>query len=229
LNSGLDAWLFAYWLILGRGLILQALWQGVCYKTYNGIVYIYLYKYKKNDRIGRALMIRGEKVILRPVKQEDLPLLQQWRRDPILEGEFNNFGMSAEGEVMRRFEQDGLFGSGYKSLMVTDLDDHPLGSVGFHHMHYGPGEMSIAYNIGISLLPEQRGHGYGVEAQRLLAGYLFATYPIMRVEATTDIENIPEQRALEKAGFTRDGVIRKAQWRAGAWHDMVLYSKLRGE
>ncbi|MBA2393543.1 MAG: GNAT family N-acetyltransferase, partial [Ktedonobacteraceae bacterium] len=54
-------------------------------------------------------------------------------------------------------------------------------------------------------------------------------YPIMRVEATTDITNRAEQRALEKAGFTREGVLRKAQWRNGNWHDMVVYSKVRGE
>lgn len=67
------------------------------------------------------------------------------------------------------------------------------------------------------------------KAQQLLSAYLFAAFPIMRVEAVTDITNRPEQRALEKAGFTREGVIRKAQWRNGTWHDQVLYSKLRGE
>lgn len=58
---------------------------------------------------------------------------------------------------------------------------------------------------------------------------IFDTFPIARVEASTDITNIPEQRSLEKAGFTREGVLRKAQWRAGEWHDLIVYSKLRGE
>lgn len=74
-----------------------------------------------------------------------------------------------------------------------------------------------------------RGRGHGSEAQRLLADSLFAAYPIARVEAHTDVENLPEQRALEKAGFTREGVPRRAQWRAGAWHDVAMYSRLRGE
>ena len=93
----------------------------------------------------------------------------------------------------------------------------------------GPGYTSMAYNIGIVLAPEHRGKGYGIEAQKLLTEYLFAIYPIMRVEASTDITNIAEQRALEKAGFTREGVLRKAQWRNGEWHDLAVYSKLRGE
>ena len=47
------------------------------------------------------------------------------------------------------------------------------------------------------------------------------------VEASTDITNGAERRALEKAGFTCDGVLRKAQWRNGDWHDLVVFSKLR--
>ena len=72
-------------------------------------------------------------------------------------------------------------------------------------------------------------YGGNFEAQKLLAEYLLAIYPIMRVEAMTDITNSAELRALEKAGFTREGVVRKAQWRTGNWHDMALFSKLRGE
>jgi len=38
-----------------------------------------------------------------------------------------------------------------------------------------------------------------------------------------------EQRALEKAGFTREGILRGATYRAGQWHDQVIYSVLRNE
>jgi RimJ/RimL family protein N-acetyltransferase len=104
-----------------------------------------------------------------------------------------------------------------------------VGTMSYHTVAYGPNSGSRTYNFGISLLPDQRGKGYGSEAQRLLAAYLFDTYPIARVEASTDVTNLPEQRSLEKAGFTREGVLRKAQWRGGEWHDLVVYSKLRGE
>jgi RimJ/RimL family protein N-acetyltransferase len=83
--------------------------------------------------------------------------------------------------------------------------------------------------MGIELAPGARGHGYGVEAQALLARYLFEHTEANRVEAMTDIENVAEQRALEKAGFTREGVVRGSQFRAGAHHDLVCYSILRAE
>ena len=79
------------------------------------------------------------------------------------------------------------------------------------------------------LAPEWRGQEYGTLAQRLLAEHLFATTVVERVEASTDVENTAERRALERAGFSFEGVLRRAQFRAGAWRDMALYSLTRGE
>jgi hypothetical protein len=50
-----------------------------------------------------------------------------------------------------------------------------------------------------------------------------------RAEATTEITNIGEQRALEKTGFTREGILRGTTFRQGRWHDQVIYSVLRNE
>ena len=59
--------------------------------------------------------------------------------------------------------------------------------------------------------------------------WLFANTSLNRVEAQTDLENVPEQRSLEKAGFIREGIARGAQFRAGAHHDLVTYSRLRAD
>jgi RimJ/RimL family protein N-acetyltransferase len=174
-------------------------------------------------------MIRGEKICLRPVTRADLLLLDAHANDVEFNSEYNNFGFTPDQHLTSIFERDGLLSPGMGTLVVLTLDDQFVGSVSYHITHYGPNSGSSAYNIGIELEPGHRGKGYGVEAQKLLAQYLFMTYPIRRVEASTDVENIPEQRALEKAGFSRDGILRQAQWRNGQWHDLMVYSKLRGE
>ena len=174
-------------------------------------------------------MIQGGKIRLRVVTQADLALLNAWANDLQVHSEYGSFGLQDAGSFERHFAEDGLLSTRFGQLLVVTHDDTPVGLVNYHQVGYGPNEGSKAYNIGISIVAEHRGKGYGVEAQHLLAAYLFSTYPIMRVEAVTDIENIPEQRALEKAGFTREGVLRQAQWRSGRWHDQVIYSKLRGE
>jgi RimJ/RimL family protein N-acetyltransferase len=174
-------------------------------------------------------MIQGEKVYLRVVTQADLALLEAWENDPAYNSEFNSFGLRPVGLLAKRFAEEGMLGVRYGKLLIVSNEGGLVGDMSYHQVGYGPNEGSRTYNIGISLVPEQRGKGYGTEAQKLLTAYLFSTYPIMRVEASTDIENRAEQRSLEKAGFTREGVMRKAQWRNGDWHDMVVYSKLRGE
>ena len=115
------------------------------------------------------------------------------------------------------------------ALAVTSLDGKLVGEVSWNTVQHGPSPACRALNIGITLFREHRGHGYGPAAQAELADYLFQTTRMERLEASTDVENIPEQRALEKAGFHREGVLRHAQFRAGAWRDVVLYSRLRGD
>jgi RimJ/RimL family protein N-acetyltransferase len=114
-------------------------------------------------------------------------------------------------------------------VVVRNADGRAVGHVSWHEVHYGPNPESSAWNIGISLVHEARGRGLGAEAQRLLAQHLFATTPFRRVEAVTDVENLAEQGALARAGFTREGVLRGAQYRAGGWHDVVVWSVIRGE
>lgn len=116
-------------------------------------------------------------------------------------------------------------------VVVTDGDgiSAVAGSMSWHLEAYGPTQGSFAWNIGIGLTDACRGHGVGTVAQRLLAEWLLGSTPLDRIEASTDVENIPEQRALEKAGFTREGVLRGAQARADGVHDLVSYSLLRSD
>jgi RimJ/RimL family protein N-acetyltransferase len=174
-------------------------------------------------------MLQGKNIQLHPVKRSDLVLLQEQANDLDFQGEYGFFGFQNTEWYEQNFAQNGFLSSQSGMLLVTTLAGQIAGFVSYHAQGYGPNEGSRGYNIGIALAPEHQGHGYGTEAQHLLAAYLFATYPIMRVEAATDIENIREQRALEKAHFKREGVLRQAQWRNGRWHDMILYSRLRSD
>ncbi|HEV7649986.1 MAG TPA: GNAT family protein [Actinophytocola sp.] len=104
-----------------------------------------------------------------------------------------------------------------------------LGGVSWHPVDYGGTLGCTAWNIGIALVPPARGRGVGTTAQRLLVEYLFATTPVDRIEAGTDVENVAEQKALERAGFRREGVLRGAQLRSGARHALVHYGMLRDD
>jgi RimJ/RimL family protein N-acetyltransferase len=170
------------------------------------------------------------RVRLRDIGAADADLLDAWGADPAASGEFNDFGGTPEPVDREAIAKGPLRNERNGNLIVERVEDgRPIGGVGWHKVGYGPNTESDAWNIGIALIPEARGHGYGVEAQRLLAAYLFETTGVNRVEAQTDVDNLAEQRALERAGFHRDGVVRGAQFRAGAYHDLVTYSRLRDD
>jgi [ribosomal protein S5]-alanine N-acetyltransferase len=83
--------------------------------------------------------------------------------------------------------------------------------------------------IGALLFPEHRGRGLGTAAQRLLVEYLFATTLANRLQAITDVENLAEQRVLERIGFRHEGVLRGLAFIGGQWRDGVLYARLRSD
>jgi len=174
------------------------------------------------------LPIHGALVSLRDVGLDDADLLDAWAADPVVRGSFNDFGLPHQPVDRVALANGPLRNERNGELLVERLtDDRPIGTVSWHMERYGPNERSAAWNIGISLIPDARGNGCGAEAQRLLADYLFATTPIDRVEASTDVENLAEQRSLEKGGFIREAVLRGVQFRAGARHDLVNYARLR--
>lgn len=174
-----------------------------------------------------GLPFAGKRVRLRDVTLEDADMLDSWNNEMEVGG-FNDFGPRdptpreplAAGPL--RNERNGTL------IIETIEDGTPIGTVGWRRVVvYGPSPTSDAFQIGIELIPAERGKGYGTEAQRLLADWLFESTEINRVEASTDADNIAEQRSLEKAGYTREGMMRGAQFRGGAYHDLVYYSRLR--
>lgn len=168
-----------------------------------------------------------QNIRLRPVEEADLKLLNElYNTSPETESAFDWFGFADPMERYRRWTQTGLLTAESGTLVVAD-DAAALGSVTWRRIPFGP--LNHGWNIGIGLVAEARGRGIGTHAQKLLARYLFAHTQVNRIDAHTNVRNIAEQRALEKAGFTREGVLREAQFRNGTYHDMVLYSILRNE
>lgn len=166
-------------------------------------------------------------VALRPVTADDLWVLQRQADEPDAGGLFNWSGYRDLAAIRRRFDDNRLIGPDGGCLIVQ-REPSAVGTVVWNKSTYGTPSW-CCWNIGIALLPEFRGMGYGTQAQRRLTSYLFGTTPLERIEAYTDVENLAEQRALEKAGFTREGTVRAAQFREGRWRDVHLYSILRAE
>ena len=153
-----------------------------------------------------ALRVGELTITLRPVRQDDLEMLRRFAVEPGLIG-LDWAGFRDPGGVARRFAADGYLGEDDSRLMVdVGGDREAAGFVNFRSGGFaGHGKY---WEIGIALLPEWRGHGIGWRAQALLCDYLFRHTPAQRIQAGTHAENVAEQKALVRAGFVLEGVIR---------------------
>jgi RimJ/RimL family protein N-acetyltransferase len=164
-----------------------------------------------------------EVVALRPVAQEDLPFLERLTQDPDAAGEYAWSGWRNLLRFRQGWAEDRLVGDDGGVLLIARGSER-LGFVSWFQVDFPP---SYYWSMGIALLPEARGKGYGTLAHRLLIQYLFAHTTVHRIEAVTEAENAAERRVLEKAGFIREGVMRGVFWRDGAYRDGALYGLLR--
>lgn len=168
----------------------------------------------------------SDELTLRPVQDEDFAVVERLTADPEAAGEFEWFGWRDNRVVRQRWEQNRLLAP-ERGMLIAEVAGELAGFVFWRRARERAS--SYCFAIGIALVPEMQGRGYGTAAQRALAQYLFLHTPVNRIEAETEEGNLAEQRALEKAGFTREGVQRSTVFRAGQWRNGVTYSILRAE
>jgi RimJ/RimL family protein N-acetyltransferase len=176
-------------------------------------------------------MSTAETVRLRVITPADVEALTAMYLDPDAAGEQNWFGHApAKARRMRERVAGGeTIGDQHGSLAVEAADGTLVGEVSWNLVDNSTPPNGRCWNVGILVLPAHRGRGYGSAAQRAMAEYLFAHTPAERVQAGTEAGNVPERRALLRAGFTEEGVLRSAVFRGGAYRDMVMFSLLRNE
>ncbi|MEU7780064.1 GNAT family protein [Micromonospora parva] len=164
---------------------------------------------------------------LRPVAEPDLAMFRRLRTEPGLIG-LDWPGFTDAGAPARRFAMDGYLGEDDGRLIVEAEQERAAAGIVSYTAGCYAGRASY-WSIGIVLLPPWRGRGIGWRAQALLCDYLFQHTPAQRIQAGTHPENVAEQRALEKAGFQLEGIVRASEFRAGRWRDGYLYSRLRDD
>ena len=108
------------------------------------------------------------------------------------------------------------------ALAVVDADDRLLGALGMSNFDWA----DMKGEIGYWMAPEARRRGIGARATRMLAEWAVTTLGLERVELLANPKNEASQRLAERAGFTREGVLRRYRRRHGVREDLVMYSLL---
>jgi RimJ/RimL family protein N-acetyltransferase len=83
--------------------------------------------------------------------------------------------------------------------------------------------------VGYWLAPEARGQGHATRAVRLICQWGFHSLGLERIDLMAATGNAPSQRVAERAGFTREAVLRSFMRGKDGQQDMVAYGLLAGK
>ena len=163
--------------------------------------------------------LQGEKVVLRPLADADLPRMAEIQAQPSVAVRWG-----APDEADLRAKQDGSEGV---VAYAIELDGDPVGLIEYYE------EKDPIYRsagIDIFLAEEVHGRGLGTDAVRTLARYLVHERGHHRLTIDPAADNLPAIRAYEKVGFKPVGVMRQYERLPGGdWHDGLLMDLLAEE
>ncbi|HUH15303.1 MAG TPA: GNAT family protein [Gaiellaceae bacterium] len=170
---------------------------------------------------------------MRPWREEDVPVLVE-----ICDGDeemaywLDNLPQPYTEEDARRYVargERGWAGEGRETPFAVTAagTGEVLGSCG---VLWNDAEQGVA-EVGYWTRRDARGRGVASRAVVLAARWVLGELGFERLQLRADVRNEPSIRVAERAGFTREGVIRSARTNRhdGRRIDHALYSLLREE
>lgn len=173
------------------------------------------------------MILKGKKVILRAIEEEDLELLREIVNDPETERLVCGWSFPVS-----KYQQEKWFEAIMKDTenarftIQTDED----GAVGFASI------MDINWRNrtcfpGIKLASREfTAKGIGYDAMMTLMRYIFDELQLNHIEGKIIDYNVKSKRLfLEKLGWKQEGLKRKYIFNNGRYHDLIICSILMEE
>ena len=161
-------------------------------------------------------MIEQGDICIRCIEDTDLEFLCCCA-NPAVYGTYQGFRFTSQISIINAYHEDGFWSDNGGILLIEERHE----AVGLAQVTF---VREGLVRVGMILLPDSRGCGIGTQALGLLRDYLCENYPIARIEADTDTENLAGQRILELNGFVCEGTLRSYRFWGGSYHDSYLYS-----
>lgn len=122
---------------------------------------------------------------------------------------------------VRRYRAEQAAGTAVAYLIVENETQRLIGGITIGNIRYG---VSQSAQIGYWMGEPYAGKGFMQDAIRTLIGHAFGVMRLHRVEAACIPSNTRSIRVLEKAGFSREGLLRSYLRINGAWQDHYIYA-----
>jgi ribosomal-protein-alanine N-acetyltransferase len=138
-----------------------------------------------------------------------------WRHDELTESAFR-------ARVVRS-GQEYSSGLAVPLLVFRRQDEVLVGGLTIGYIRRGAAQSCM---IGYWMGEKYAGQGHMLAALQVAIPYIYTGLQLHRIEAACIPENWKSIRLLEKAGFEREGVLRRYLKINGEWRDHVMFSRL---
>ena len=171
--------------------------------------------------------IRADGLVLRLPTLDDVAIAERAFRDDDIAGRANlpPWSRADVEEFVEIRLRDSVAAGAMIPMLVRSTDTGAvLGGASIQNIDL---VRSIA-DVGYWLLPEARGRGVATRTARAVAEFGFSL-GVERIQAYVNVGNVDSERVLERAGFTREGVLRSMPRLGRSRVDQTLFSLLPGE
>ncbi|KAK4854961.1 hypothetical protein QYF36_002780 [Acer negundo] len=160
-------------------------------------------------------------ISLRPLDLSDIDDFMVWATDDKVTRFCSGEPYTSKEKGLDYIKNKVLPHPWYKAIC---LDNRPIGTISVTE---NSGNERCRSELGYVLASKYWGKGIATRAVKMVAETIFDEWPhLERLEALVDVENVGSQKVLQKAGFLKEGVLRKYFIQMGKARDMVMFSLL---
>jgi RimJ/RimL family protein N-acetyltransferase len=170
---------------------------------------------------------RSGSLTLRPLQESDVDPIFQACQDPMIPA-FTRVPSPYDREMAVDFVRESAFAYLNRLALsfAIEVDGEFVGTIGLHTLRLSDHCAEVGYWIAGAY----RGKGICTEALIVLTDFSLDVMQFRRLEALADIDNLPSQRVMERAGYSREGILQARTTRPdGRQIDMALFSKVMSE
>jgi RimJ/RimL family protein N-acetyltransferase len=177
---------------------------------------------------GEKEMLKGEKVILRPIQRTDITNFLVWFNDPEVNQYLTVYLPMTEMAEEKWIENLAADFSKVNLVVEAKITggSRPIGSIGLESINSKNRDTEFGIVIGEK---DYWNQGYGTESAGLIIKYAFEQLNLNRVSSRVYDFNLRSQRMHLKLGFREEGRRRQAKYVNGQYHDVIEYGLLRSE
>jgi [ribosomal protein S5]-alanine N-acetyltransferase len=175
--------------------------------------------------IGRDLVIRTARLVLRPWRLDDVDAIWPVVSDPSFPRQMTWVAHADRAETVAFLEHTiaGTTAGNGVSWAIT-RDDAVIGNIAIGTIRWFLGALRVDRGeIGFWLAPAHQNKGYMTEAAGAAVAWLFGELGLHKITTGCHDTNPASRRVIEKTGFRFVGRYEDDVWRDGAWHSLLTY------